>query len=224
VRRSTDEGKTWGPEVLVTEPVSYYVVNNDRIVLLSTGRLVVPAADHGDISKRPNSPAVCFFSDDQGLSWRRGPGEVRLGGIGCQEPGVVELKDGRVFMILRTSLGSIYRAISPDGGLSWGEPASTGLTAPVAPASIARLPATGDLLMIWNHARDRRVPLTAAVSTDEGRTWSHVRNLEDEGRSFAYTSITWVADTAVLSYWTQSEDGYGLKVKVVPVGWFYEEP
>ena len=127
-------------------------------------------------------------------------------------------------MILRTSLGSIYRAISDDGGQTWGEPALTGLTAPVAPASIARIPATGDLLMIWNHAKDRRVPLTAAVSTDEGRTWGHILDLEGKGRSFAYTSITWVEETAVLSYWTQTEGGYGLKVTVVPVDWFYAEP
>ena len=51
---------------------------------------------------------------------------------------MVELKDGRVYMIIRNSLGSIYRAISNDGGLTWGEPASTGLTSPVAPGPMAR--------------------------------------------------------------------------------------
>ena len=208
---------------MVTEPVSYYVVNNDRLVQLSTGRLLVPAADHGDIGKRPNSPAVCYLSDDEGKTWRRGPGEVRLGGIGCQEPGVVELKDGRVYMIIRNSLGSIYRAISQDGGLTWGEAISTGLTSPVAPATVTRIPTTGDLLMIWNNSPKRRVPLTAAVSSDEGQTWQHVRNLEEEGQSFAYTSVTWVGQTAVLSHWTQMQGGYGLKVKVVPVPWFYGE-
>jgi sialidase-1 len=230
VRTSSDEGQSWGPEVMVTEPVSYYVVNNDRVVQLSSGRLLVPAADHGDISKRPNSPAVCYYSDDAGLSWRRGPGEVRLGGIGCQEPGVVELKDGRVYMIIRNSLGTIHRALSSDGGLTWSEPESTGLVSPVAPATIARIPTTGDLLMIWNNSATRRVPLTAAVSSDEGRTWSHVRDLEPAGENFAYTSVTWVRDpaapgpshwTAVLSHWTLLPGGYGLKVKAVPVAWLY---
>jgi sialidase-1 len=223
VRRSSDEGKTWGPEVMVTEPVSYYVVNNDRIVQLSSGRLLVPAADHGDISKRPNSPAVCYCSDDEGKTWRRGPGDVRLGGIGCQEPGLVELKDARVYMIIRNSLGTIYRAISEDGGLTWGEPASTGLVSPVAPSSISRVPSTGNLVMIWNNSPNRRVPLTAAISSDDGQTWKNVRDLETQGQSFAYTSITWVRETAVLSHWTQMPGGYGLKVKVVPVKWFYGE-
>ena len=224
LRRSSDEGKTWGPEVLVTEPTSYYVVNNARVVQLSSGRLLVPAADHRDISKRPNSPAVCFVSDDEAKTWRRGPGEVRLGGIGCQEPGLVELKDGRVYMIVRNSLGTIYRAISEDGGLTWIQPASTGLVSPVAPSTISRVPSTGDLIMIWNNSSTSlRVPLTAAVSSDEGQTWSHVRDLETEGQSFAYTSVTWVRDKAVLSHWSQMPGGYGLKVKVVPVKWFYGE-
>lgn len=224
VRRSTDEGTSWGPETLVTGPTSYYVVNNDRIVQLASGRLLVPAADHGNIAERPNSPAVCFLSDDDGHTWRRGPGEVRLDGIGCQEPGVVELTDGRVYMIIRNSLGSIYRAISDDAGQTWRDPAPTGLTSPVAPASIARIPSTGDLVMIWNHSDARRVPLTAAVSGDEGRTWHHRRDLEEQGASFAYTSITWIKDAAVLSYWTQSDVGYGLKVAVVPADWFYASP
>lgn len=219
VCRSDDDGRSWGEEVIVTEPTSYYVVNNDRVVQLENGRLLVPAADHDDISKRPNSPAVCFYSDDEGASWQRGPGEVRLGGIGCQEPGVVELSDGRVYMIIRNSLGSIYRAISDDGGLTWSDGESTGLTSPVAPASISRIPGSGELVIIYNNSPDRRVPLTAAVSDDEGETWTRVGDLETEGQSYAYTSITWVGDTAVLSYWTQSPQGYGLKVRLVPRGW-----
>lgn len=224
--KKTTQNKTSCPSrccgyAAVTDPVSYYVVNNDRLVQLSSGRLLVPAADHDDIGKRSNSPAVCYYSDDDGKSWRRGPGAMRLGGIGCQEPGVIELKDGRVTMIIRNSLGTIYRASSADEGLTWGEPASTGLTSPVAPSTITRIPSTGDLLMIWNNSLNRRVPLTAAISSDEGETWQHIRNLESGGQSYAYTSVTWVSDTAVLSYWTQMPGGYGLKVKVVPVPWFY---
>lgn len=224
VRHSTDEAQSWGPEIAVTQPVSYYVVNNDRVIQLASGRLLVPAADHVDVSKWPNSPAVCFLSDDEGKTWRRGSGEVRLGGIGCQEPGVIELKDGRVAMIIRNSLGSVYKAISDDGGETWGKPASTGLTAPASPASIARIPSTGDLLLVWNHSKTRRVPLTAALSADDGQTWSHLRDLETKGSSFAYTSITWVKDSAVLSHWTQSPGGLGLNVTVLPVSWFYETP
>jgi sialidase-1 len=243
VRRSRDEGVTWGPEVSATEPPRYYVVNNDRIVQLRSGRLLVPAADHGDIARGGPAIAVCYLSDDRGATWRRGEGQVELPGVGCQEPGVVELRDGRVLMIIRNSLGAIRQALSTDGGSTWGAPNSTGLTSPVAPSTIKRIPTTGDLLMIWNNDKDRRVPLTTAVSRDDrlrasaasgedakpddGKTWEHVRDLEPTGSSYAYTSVAFVGacgeagEMAVLSYWTAIRGGLALKIRRVPVAWFY---
>ena len=221
VRRSTDEGRTWGAEVCATpEPVEYYVVNNDRVIQLRTGRLVVPAADHADWSRRKQAWAVCYLSDDEGKTWRRGKGHVELPRCGCQEPGVVELKDGRLYMIIRNSLGSVYKATSGDGGDTWSEATSTGLPAPVAPSTIKRIPSTGDLLLLWNHSKNRRVPLTAAVSSDDGETWHHIRDIETDGGSFAYTSACFVDQTAVLSYWC-SHNGLSLAVRRLPIQWFY---
>ncbi len=224
VRLSRDEGRTWTREICATpRPVGYYVVNNDRVIQLRTGRLLVPAADHADWRKH-RAWAVCYLSDDDGRTWRRGKGRVELPGVGCQEPGVVELKDGRVLMIIRNSLGSIYKAYSSDGGETWSEAVSMGLASPVAPASIKRIPSTGDLLLIWNHSKTRRrVPLTAAVSSDEGETWTRIRDIETRGRSFAYTSICFVEETAVLSYWSGTAAGLSLVTRRIPVAWFYGE-
>lgn len=225
VRSSKDEGKTWSPEVCATpEPVEYYVVNNDRVVQLRNGRLLVPAADHADWRRRRQAWAVCYLSDDNGRTWRRGRGHVELPGVGCQEPGAVELKDGRVCMIIRNSLRTIHRAYSSDGGDTWSEATSTGLASPTAPATIKRIPTTGDLLLVWNQSKTgRRVPLTAAVSRDDGETWAYIRDLEPTGRSFAYTSICFVGKAAVLSYWTSVPGGLGLKVRRTPIAWFYEQ-
>ena len=62
---------------------------------------------------------------------------------------------------------------------------SLGVQAPEAPATLRRIPATGDLLLIWNNTFTAgighggpRTPLTAAVSNDEGETWKIVDNLE----------------------------------------------
>jgi hypothetical protein len=59
VRKSNDETRTWGAEVLVTKDKAYYVVNNDRIVELKTGRLLVPADGHAD----ERSAAECCCID-----------------------------------------------------------------------------------------------------------------------------------------------------------------
>lgn len=223
VRLSADEGESWGTEVCATpEPVEYYVVNNDRVIQLRNGRLLVPAADHADWRRRRQAWAVCYLSDDKGATWRRGKGHVELPGCGCQEPGVVELSDGRVYMIIRNSLGAVYKADSNDGGDTWSEATSTGLPAPVAPCSIKRIPTNGDLLLVWNHSKTRRVPLTAALSSDDGETWHHIRAIETQGGSFAYTSICFVGEAAVLSYWS-SHGGLSLAVRRIPIGWFYEQ-
>ena len=47
MRISTDEGATWGEPVnCITDQIGYYVLNNDRVIQLSGGRLVVPVALH----------------------------------------------------------------------------------------------------------------------------------------------------------------------------------
>ncbi len=106
-------------------------------------------------------------------------------------------------MWLRTSTGKIHASYSRDAGATWSDPVPLSVTAPVAPASIKRIPATGDLLLVWNHSPSERVPLTTAVSSDEGQTWQHVRNLEDDARyTYAYTSINFVGDRALFTYYT----------------------
>ncbi len=48
LRYSEDEARTWSQSVKVIpdEDAAYYVVNNDRLIQLKTGRLVAPAALH----------------------------------------------------------------------------------------------------------------------------------------------------------------------------------
>ena len=104
--------------------------------------------------------------------------------------------------------------------------------APEAPATVRRVPATGDLLLVWNNTYDpkaghggKRTPLTAAVSSDEGRTWKHVRDLEtDADRTFAYTSVTFVRDRVVLTYYVSEPKTARLssRLRSFPVGWLYE--
>ena len=42
-RRSTDEGKTWGEHFIMTPHPGYQLVHNDKLVLLSNGRILAPA-------------------------------------------------------------------------------------------------------------------------------------------------------------------------------------
>jgi hypothetical protein len=113
---STNEAETWSqPTVCITDKVGYYVLNNDRAVQLRAGRLILPVAWHQGPGQDRDTAGVimCYLSDDNGRTWRcskdsfkgYGPNGQR---ITVQEPGVVELKDGRLMMFMRTDAGSQY--------------------------------------------------------------------------------------------------------------------
>jgi len=236
VRFSRDETKTFGPAVCVTDAPGYHVVNNDRVVQLSGGRILVPVAYSSDVQKEDHFVSFCYYSDDGGKSWRKGRGHVDQLQRGAMEPEVIELNDGRCLMIVRTQLGIIAASVSEDRGDTWSEPYSLGVTAPEAPATIRRIPSTGDLLLIYNPTfvpgaglGGPRTPLAAAISTDESKTWLRATDLEARNdRSYAYTSVAFVRDRVVLSYWdsdlTDMPDkrSYSLRFRSLPVAKIYE--
>lgn len=234
VRYSNDDADTFGERILVTAGPGYHIVNNDRVTRLSGGRILVPVSFTPDIRTRNHLTSHCCISDDGGRTWRRGTGSVDLPKRGAMEPEVIELSDGRVLMILRSQLGYIAASWSDDSGETWSAPESLGVKAPESPATLRRIPATGDLLLIWNHTwtpgaghGGRRTPLTAALSSDEGQTWRSIRNLEpDRNKTFAYTSLMFVGDRAVMTYWETdpARPGISSRFRSLPVSWFYENP
>ena len=72
----------------------------------------------------------------------------------------------------------------------------------------------------WSNGR--RTPLTTAISRDEGRTWTHVRNLEDDPAGwFCYIALQPLDDgTALLGYCAYKGLAHSRLVKV-PIDWFY---
>lgn len=233
LRRSDDEGATFGPPTTVTNDPGYHVVNNDRITQLKSGRLLAPAASSADVTKENHFVSHCYLSDDDGATWRDGTGRVDAAKRGAMEPEVIELRDGRVMMIVRTQLGYPGKSYSTDGGDTWGPMTSLGVQAPEAPATLRRIPSTGDLLLIWNNVYTpgsghggKRTPLTAAISSDEGETWKLVRNLEaNPEQTFSYISLIFVRDRAALSYWKNDIGSrkYATRFRSLPVSWFYQQ-
>jgi len=223
MRKSFDEGESWSEIVPIAKfHPGYFTLNNDRAIQLSNGRILLPAAFVPNIYIASKLISLCFYSDDSGRTWYKSKDEVSLlPESTAEEPGVIELEDGRVMMWMRTNLGYVYKAYSSDGGETWSKPESMGITSPRSPQTIKRIPKTGDLLMVWNHtSSSRRVPLTAAISFDEGETWRNFKNIEtDETQTYAYPSITFVEDEALITYYC---DHRSLKLKIIPIDWFYE--
>lgn len=231
VRFSLDEAETFGEPICVTSEPGYHVMNNDRVTQLSTGRIIVPVASTPDVHEVNHFISTCWLSDDAGRTWRKSKGHVDLPKRGAMEPEVVELSSGNLLMLMRTQLGHIAVSRSVDTGETWSKPHQlASLRAPEAPSTIRRIPSTGDLLLIWNNAFEKgaghggkRTPLTAALSSDEGKSWRQIKNLESNPqKTFAYVSLTFTKGDAVLSYWEGEGNRLSSRFRRLPVNWFYQ--
>lgn len=149
---------------------------------------------------------VCY-SDDDGKSWQVSKGfmmgyfeDGRLGHASCEEPRVVELKDGRVLCFMRSTMGRILKSTSSDGGEYWTKVEATDVAMSNSPCALARIPTTADLVMVWNMMSEeeicrgyRRGRLSLAISKDDGKTWEGLRTLE---LSPGVTGTGWVEPPA----------------------------
>ena len=208
-------------------------MNNARVVQLSTGRIVAPFAYSPEVWKKGNVfKTVCYFSDDGGKSWTRGKGECEAPKRGAMEPGLIEKTDGTVLQTIRTQMGKQWFAESKDGCDTWTEARPWTIVSPEAPATVARLPDEGGWLVIHNPNLDpkdshngMRTPLVAAVSKDEGQSWSKPKTIESNlENTYSYIGIDFHEGRALLTYYVRPGKSGSLswKFKSVPLGWFAE--
>ncbi len=217
MRISGDEAKTWSdPAACITDKQGYFVLNNSRVIQLKTGRLLMPVALHrlkGGIGSA-KATLYAYYSDDNGLSWKASEAVPDNTDIITQEPGVVELKDGAVLMIIRASGGAQQLSFSKDKGQSWSHIEASNIPSPISPATIRRIPKTGDLLLVWNdngasgpgYFKGARTPLTIAISKDEGKTWMRKKNIENDPDGwYCYTAVHFTRKRALLGYCAGSQ-------------------
>jgi predicted neuraminidase len=249
MKTSSDEGKSWADAILTIPAPGYFVVNNDRVVQLESSRIIVPAAYHRrkgeDTHDMKNfdgrAMAIFFISENNGDTWRESKSLWTLpvaSGTGLQEPGIIELNDGRLFSWARTDQGCQYGMWSFDDGDTWSPPQPTQFRSPNSPLSMKRFPNSNHLLAIWNDHSGRfalypiqpstakRTPLVSAISEDEGKTWKHFKQIEsnpDEG--YCYTAIHFIDDSVLLAYCAGDAETKGclnrLRIRKIKLDWFY---
>ena len=221
MQKSRDGGRTWDKPSLCTPENRYFVVNNDRVIQLSSGRIMIPAAEHCNKIREDGglyfAPAqtVFFYSDDLGKTFKESSIltlNVPCCYSGLQEPGVIEGRDGTLYGWARTDLGRQYAFRSTDGGQNWTEPLPSRFTSPMSPMSVK--PTRKGWLAIWNpvptnnisgdlwrSATGGRTPLVCAISKDDGKSWSEPDIIENDPQAgYCYTAICETEDALLLGY------------------------
>ncbi len=245
MRVSTDEGETWSDAKLIQQAPGYFVLNNDRVIQTSKGRIIVPLAFHRSRGNDPHSSrsfdaraiAMWLYSDDEGATWTESSSWWAMpvpSGSGLQEPGVVELADGSIFSWCRTSNGGQWGFRSTDAAKTFSPPEPTEMKSPNGPASIKRLPGGSDLLAIYNDHSGmfpfppkKRNPFVAAISTDGGKTWPQRKLIEnDPDGLYHYTAIHFTDDAMLIGY-CAGDSKVGalnrLRIRRITLDWFREK-
>lgn len=157
------------------------------ISLWTRDRIGVPELrEHGHRDLDEVRMANLFVSTDQGRTWSR-RGGVRVPQTDFDEHMVVELKDGRLWLLARTTYG-LAESFSSDQGRTWSAAQPSKIQNVSSRFFIRRL-TSGSLLLVKNGPIDQRLKsrshLTAFLSEDEGRTWTGGLVLDErEGVSY----------------------------------------
>ena len=209
-KTSTDNGRSWSKAVRI-ETGKVQCGTPHEGIKLRNGTLVWPFywelnCEEGaePFEAEMAGVASLLTSSDNGQTWGKGS-DIRIDVCGgADEPSIVELTDGNLFMLMRTTSGRLYQAWSSDLGDVWSRPEPSPLVSPAAPAALHRISFQPDIVVaVWNNSPLNRFPLDTAVSYDGCKTWSHSRMISSPGCQVSYPGMTVAQDGTIVVVYQQ---------------------
>lgn len=193
--RSRNGRTGWNPPVKVWEGyagslLSFTQLKNGRVLLPFCFLTQRSWAKRGEgfqqFTYMGRFSSTATYSDDNGQTWHTSPDVLseptpNLYADGGIEPIVLQMKDGRVRMLIRTQDNRFFESLSDDGS-RWSHPLPTSILSSDSPCSLTRLH-DGRVVMLWNntqrfpYANGGRAVLHGAISDDDGRTWRGYREV-----------------------------------------------
>ncbi len=177
---STDGAKTWSAAEKLDTGERYHgdVLSFEQ---LRDGRIVYPFCFLTNVKSQ--FAVSVMLSDDDGKTWTRSSSVLTTGGggfeSGASEPTVVELADGRLWMLIRAQTGHLWESFSSDRGKSWTPATESNLPSSNAPATALRL-RSGEIAVAWNnhvHSNYARQTLVAGLTRD-GKNFTGLREID----------------------------------------------
>ncbi len=243
--RKTVDFETFSQETCCFDYPGYYTVNNQRLIRRKNGSIVIVAGytDTSNIKMTeafshhqyegfpwPAGRVAVFVSDDDGISWNRTavidpPWKEMCKGsdAGLQEPGVIELDNGSLYLYFRNNTGRQLQSISNDGGYTWTPIEPSRFTSPPSPMNTLRL-SNGNILIGYNpipHFFGRpigfngnwtgaRSPYVLEIADGNMERIKNPRAIESDERSgFCYCALHELDDAILLGYCAGGEHDKG---------------
>ena len=207
---SRDGAHTWSEPFVVTWEAGMMV--RSRPITLADGSYLLPIYHETGADPEftaPDTSSLFLRFDPSTKAWTES-NRVRSR-LGDLQPAVVQLSDKHLLALCRRGGdyepghdGNVVRTESHDGGKTWSPGAETEFPNPNAAVELIRL-RNGHLLFVYNNSANDRTPLTAAFSTDNGRTFPYKRNIADGDGDFAYPSALESKDRLIHITYTSDE-------------------
>lgn len=222
--RSSDEGNTFStPQRFSDDDTVYWVIENDHLLKLQNGRILLPANIHSEIEngevKIIEHGLKCIFaSDDDGLTWKEIAEKQDIpfadkSETGLQETALYQHESGRIRALSRTDLAFQFECFSDDNGKTWSEPSPNRFFS--SPDSPLLMKKVGKFTVavfnpipnyttrpnadgiVWG-----RTPLVCAVSEDDGMNFREIYAIEDDPTNgYCYPAIIDGNDYFLVSYY-----------------------
>jgi sialidase-1 len=233
MKRSTDNGKTWAAPKVITTQIGFTDAPDWAATGPSHGIVLTRGAHKGRIvagfsyTDDGKNGGALLYSDDQGVTWKRGANDNPGAGLNPQEISVTELSDGRIYAAARNQANNGNKcldggaknrayAISSDGGATFSTKFSfeEDLITPVVQASTARMTATDQngkynrILFAGPSDCDERKNLIVRSSFDEGANWQgNAGGTLVWGGDAAYSDMVQLASGSVGVLYEAGPDG-----------------
>jgi predicted neuraminidase len=207
---SRDGTRTWSDSFPLTFEEGTMVRSHP--IALTDGDYLLPIYHETGSDPEFTAPTTCSlflrFDPKKKLWTESNRIYSRLGNL---QPAVVQLDDQRLIAYCRRGGnyeprkdGFLVRAESRDGGRTWTAGQETEFPNPNAAVDFIRLK-NGHLLLVYNDSMNDRTPLTVAISTDNGQTFPHRRNLVGGPGDFAYPTAVQTRDSKIHVVFTSDE-------------------
>ena len=180
ISTSENGGQEWSQPAILLAKKGFMA--KTQPLRLQSGKIIIPIYQEEEIC-----PYVLILDEMEDLQNQKLVAETMARGFAIQ-PAVTELEPDKLLMLCRTSRKKIWASISYNSGFSWSILSPTLIANPNSAIDLITV-RTGELLLAFNNSESNRNSLSVSLSTDKGKSWTFLRDIESGEGEYAYPCL-----------------------------------